>query len=187
MKPIVLHTVGAVALTFAVAACIPAPDSTPTPTATPQPVRPATPTPPTAPVTPPPSNSWMDVAATPGTWQYGSDPGMTMAWFGAPGQSETSAAFVVGCDSRAGQVFLGRRGIRSPDARMTIRTETRSQTLTAGPLDSDNIVFARLNPRDPLLDAMALSKGRFAVEVASMPTLYLPAWAEVTRAIEDCR
>ncbi len=129
----------------------------------------------------------MDAAATPGTWQYGTDPGMSMAWFGAPGQSETGAVFAIGCDSRSGQVFLGRRGIRTPDVRMTIRTETRSQTLTAGPLDSDNIVFARLNPRDPLLDAMALSKGRFAVEMASMPTLYLPSWAEVTRVIEDCR
>ena len=185
MKPIVLHTAGAVALTFAIAACVPAPAPTSTPA--PQPERPMPRIPPPAPVTPPHSSSWMDIAATPGNWQYGTDPGMSMAWFGTPGQSETGGAFVVGCDSRRGQVFLGRRGIRTPDVRMTIRTETRSQVLTAGPLDSDNIVFVHLNPRDPLLDAMALSKGRFAVEVASMPTLYLPSWAEVTRAIEDCR
>ncbi len=44
-----------------------------------------------------------------------------------------------------------------------------------------------LNPRDPLLDAMAITRGRFAVEVEGETPLYLPAWAEVTRVIEDCR
>jgi len=38
-----------------------------------------------------------------------------------------------------------------------------------------------------LLDAMALSKGRFAVELEGEAALYLPAWAEVSRVIEDCR
>ena len=46
---------------------------------------------------------------------------------------------------------------------------------------------AGLPARDPLLDAMAFSKGRFAVEVAGLPTLYLPSWIEVSRVIEDCR
>ena len=41
--------------------------------------------------------------------------------------------------------------------------------------------------RDPLLDAMAFSKGRFALEVAGLPTLYVPSYPEVTRVIEDCR
>ncbi len=41
--------------------------------------------------------------------------------------------------------------------------------------------------RDPILDAMALTKGRFAIEAQGTQTLYIPAWAEVTRVIEDCR
>ncbi|MEL6878174.1 MAG: hypothetical protein AAGL68_08770 [Pseudomonadota bacterium] len=49
------------------------------------------------------------------------------------------------------------------------------------------LVAAELDANDPLLDAMAITKGRIAVETAGMPTLYLPAWAEVTRVIEDCR
>ena len=44
-----------------------------------------------------------------------------------------------------------------------------------------------LAPDDPLLDAMAITKGRFAVAAPGEPTLYLPAWAEVSRVIEDCR
>jgi hypothetical protein len=34
---------------------------------------------------------------------------------------------------------------------------------------------------------MALSKGRFAVEVDGEAPLYLPSYAEVSRVIEDCR
>jgi hypothetical protein len=41
--------------------------------------------------------------------------------------------------------------------------------------------------QDPLLDAMAFSKGRFAVESAGLATLYVPPYPEVTRVIEDCR
>ena len=44
-----------------------------------------------------------------------------------------------------------------------------------------------LTARDPLLDAMAFSRGRFAVEAAGMATLYVPSWPEVSRVIEDCR
>jgi len=33
---------------------------------------------------------------------------------------------------------------------------------------------------------MALSKGRFAVETQGLETLYVPAWPEMTRVIEDC-
>ena len=46
---------------------------------------------------------------------------------------------------------------------------------------------ASVPARDPLLDAMAFSRGRFAVEVSGGPTLVVPAYPEVTRVIEDCR
>ena len=48
-------------------------------------------------------------------------------------------------------------------------------------------VAVALTPRDPVLDAMAFSRGRFLVEQAGMPTLVVPAWAEVGRVTEDCR
>jgi len=44
-----------------------------------------------------------------------------------------------------------------------------------------------LSARDPLLDAIAFSRGRFALEAAGLETLYLPAWPELSRVIEDCR
>jgi hypothetical protein len=40
---------------------------------------------------------------------------------------------------------------------------------------------------DPLLDALAFSRGRIAVYIADKPALVVPAWPEVARVIEDCR
>jgi hypothetical protein len=40
---------------------------------------------------------------------------------------------------------------------------------------------------DPLLDAIATSRGRVGFQVGSEPALIVPAWAEVARVIEDCR
>jgi hypothetical protein len=68
---------------------------------------------------------------------------------------------------------------------MRILTETTERTLSVAPREGASA--AQLGARDPLLDAMAFSKGRFAVEVTGLPMLYLPAWPEVTRVIEDCR
>ena len=44
-----------------------------------------------------------------------------------------------------------------------------------------------LDARDPLLDAMIFSRGRFAVEAGALPTLYLPSWPEMGKVVEDCR
>lgn len=68
---------------------------------------------------------------------------------------------------------------------ITIRTEAASQTRAAS--RNGMAIRTLFAPDDPLLDAMALSKGRFAVEVQGLPPLYLPSWAEVSRVIEDCR
>jgi hypothetical protein len=48
-------------------------------------------------------------------------------------------------------------------------------------------ISAELAMMDPLLDAMAMSRGRFAVTVAGTPSLVLPSWPEVARVVEDCR
>mgnify|MGYP006891167444 CR=1 FL=1 len=70
---------------------------------------------------------------------------------------------------------------------MTIRTESMERDLPTNTGDRTELrTWSYLNATDPLLDAMALTKGRFAVEVGAAK-LYLPSWAEVSRVIEDCR
>src|SRR5690349_14204408 len=40
---------------------------------------------------------------------------------------------------------------------------------------------------DPLLDAMASSRGRVGFSVGTQPALVVPPWAEASRVFEDCR
>jgi hypothetical protein len=46
---------------------------------------------------------------------------------------------------------------------------------------------AALTAYDPLLDAMASSRGRIGFSVAGSAPLVVPPWQEVARVIEDCR
>ena len=85
-------------------------------------------------------------------------------------------------------ITLSRAGRVNGMVPMRILTETATRILTAQNTGGQlPMVATTLNANDRLLDAMALSKGRFAVEVPGLPTLYIPSWAEVTRVIEDCR
>ncbi len=164
------------------ACCAPAPASAPTPAPAPatvqRPVPQPAPMPAAAPV------NWMDAAATPGDWSYRSISGQTQAIFGHPG----NALLVMTCNPQRNTVTLFRAGSTNGSVLVRILSETDSRTLTGTAMnDGGPSIKVELQSRDPLLDAIALSKGRFAIETAGMPTLYLPSWAEVTRVIEDCR
>jgi len=168
-----------VALSLSAAACV-APR-------TPPPARPAaTPTPRPTP-TPTPAatyTSWMDVPQTPGDWRYGPVPGGSAATFGS---GAGAPPFTIRCVRASRTIDLVRAGTFNGNAAMTVRTETATRTLAGLPLMESADLRAELAARDPLLDAMAFSKGRFAIETPGVPPLYLPSWPEVTRVIEDCR
>jgi hypothetical protein len=48
-------------------------------------------------------------------------------------------------------------------------------------------VAAEIMPRDGVLDAIAFSRGRFAIEVGGLSPLAIPNWNEISRVVEDCR
>ncbi len=163
----------------ALAACVPPPPA-PTPTPTPAPTPAPAPAPVPTPTPLPGTTTWMDAPQTPGDWYYQAG----AARFGPP-QSE--ALLVMRCDRAAGVVEVARSG-NVAATQMAIRTETMERGVAAAPAGGPlPTVVARIPGRDPLLDAMAFSKGRFAVEVAGLTTLYVPSYPEVTRVIEDCR
>ena len=182
MKPIQRNLSVALVLSAALAACVPAPQPMPQPKRTPAPT-PAPPPP--APVAQPSYSNWMDAPRTPGDWHYRSLPTGGIAVYG---DNNSASLFTMRCDRPANAVVLLRAGALSGPASMTIRTETQTRTIAAQPSPGiAPVVESRLSANDRLLDAMALSKGRFAVEVPGLKPLYLPSWAEVTRVIEDCR
>ncbi|NVE94203.1 hypothetical protein [Altererythrobacter lutimaris] len=209
MKPIVLQFTGSIALSLGLSGCIPAvdaPSSSPTSSTTAQtaattpaaqpaaqvPPRPApTPSPTVAPVTMPPPimeqlpENWMDQPRAPGDWTYERESSETFALYG---QGREDMLAIIRCDLRTRQVGIGMFGMRSASARMQIHTETMSRTLEATQRESAMpLVAAEVDANNRLLDAMAITKGNFAMQVDGARILYLPGWAEVTRVIEDCR
>lgn len=150
------------------------PPPTPVPTPTP---RPAPPPP------PPPSRSaaqgWQDVPITPGNWTWGMEGGQSVARF-------AGATFVLRCDRAAGTITLQRGGGGAAGVEpLTVTTTAGVRTLSATP--QSGALAVTLPARDPLLDAMAFSRGRFAIETPGMEPLYVPSWPEVSRVSEDCR
>lgn len=154
----------------------------PAPPPIPRPV--ATQAPPPPQITLPPADNWIDRPQTPGDWSYaGSGAGGSMAVYGS---RATEGVFSLRCEPAQRRIVLARTGAGAGP--LVIRTETVSRALDARASGGElPRIEAELAASDPLLDAMAITRGRFAVEVPGTPGLYLPAWAEVTRVIEDCR
>ncbi len=135
-----------------------------------------------------PSTHWMDASDTPGAWRYQDfGPGAgKRSLFSDPGDT---FYFSLDCVTypNGPEILFARTGRPAkPDLVMVIRTETMQRALAARRSGAE-ITAVAVPANDPLLDAMALSKGRFAVEVEGEATLILPSHAEVSRVIEDCR
>jgi hypothetical protein len=167
----------------ALTACVPPPAPTPVPAPAP------TPTPTPRPVTPPPQptyQNWEDAPQTAGDWFYIPQANASIAAFGP---AERQPLFALRCDAARHTISVGRTSASLSPQPMTIRTESATRTFSANPAQGsvEHLVATSLPAGDAFLDAMAYSKGRFAVEVSGEPTLYLPSWPEVTRVIEDCR
>jgi hypothetical protein len=101
-----------------------------------------------------------------GDWRYARTVGGSSAQFG-------SGALAFECRPGQGDIL-----VRTPDASgpMTLRASTTARTIAA----QDGVV--RLSASDPILDALAFSRGKFGVG-----SRWYPAWPELTRVIEDCR
>jgi len=79
------------------------------------------------------------------------------------------------CDRTSRTVTVMRPGVAP--AVLTVITDMTTRNLPVG---------GRLLANDPILDAMAFSRGRFLVSGGGV-TLAIPSWPEAARSIEDCR
>jgi len=137
--------------------------------------------PPPAPPLPPAPRDWADLPLTPGGWTYAGDGGSTSsATFGSPG----SPAFRLYCEGPTRSVFLQRFGVAASRT-MAVRTSFGARNLAIDP--GAQLATATLTARDPFLDNLMFSRGRFSVEVTGLAMLVIPSWAEPARVVEDCR
>ncbi|WP_267434050.1 hypothetical protein [Sphingomonas sp. GM_Shp_1] len=122
---------------------------------------------------------WRDWPLTPGDWRYQRTAQGSGATFGTGGVTRLSLT----CDPRTRQVRLSRPA--SVAGSVTIRTSSTTRALAAQAVATGAEMVLTAN--DPLLDAMAFSRGRFTVEQQGQVPLVIPAYAEIGRVIEDCR
>ena len=107
-----------------------------------------------------------------GAWRYRTTPLGSEAAFGD--------SFVIRCNAANRQVTLLRpQAAATPTTPMMVATDSMMRSLPAS--------GAILSATDPLLDAIAFSRGRFVVTGGGGEALVIPAWPEAARAIEDCR
>ncbi|MDF2638378.1 MAG: hypothetical protein K0R64_1362 [Novosphingobium lindaniclasticum] len=151
------------------AACVPA-SKPPAPAPRPVPTPAAPP-----PLAAPPPADWRDAPRTPGDWRLTS-PGIA---------SFADGVFGIRCNRASSTISLFRSGAASAPVSLTIATSDTTRALTARPVSGG--VQVDLPARDGLLDSMAFSRGRFAVQAQGMQPLYVPSWTEISRVIEDCR
>jgi hypothetical protein len=175
-------------------ACVESPDAPPQASASvvPPPVRApmsgrALPPVTAAPPAPALTDNWIDWPISQGDWRYSKDAAGTMALFGASG-GETQ--FAIRCDRTRGQILLSRAGAfpAGETGRMTLRATSGLQTYgVANSADGAPFVVAALPVRDPQLDAIIYSRGRFLVSVKGGKDIAVPNWSEFARVVEDCR
>ena len=70
---------------------------------------------------------------------------------------------------------------------LQVWTSSASRNLPASFNPATRRLSATLGATDPLLDAMAMSRGRIAVGVAGQPAIVAPPWGEISRIVEECR
>lgn len=164
---------------LALAGCSTAP---PEPAPAPPPVTPvATPAPAPAPL----QGEWIDWPITPGTWTYRQDARGSLALFGEVG---SDAIFIIRCDRSQRQLYLSRAGSVAEGARMTLRASAGQASYPAANSGGTPAYAAiPVSPGDIMMDRIAYSRGRFAVETSGLRSLALPAWPEFSRVVEDCR
>lgn len=147
------------------------------------------PTPTSRPLPPPPRpqfrGDWRDAPITPGDWRWSTEGSQSVARF-------ANGLLVLRCDPASRTVAFQRAGAaRTPMAAtvpIILLTSNGNRQLSATPQDGPPpVLSASFAGRDSALDAIAFSRGRFAVETAGLPTLYVPSWPEISRVIEDCR
>jgi hypothetical protein len=119
---------------------------------------------------------WRDRPYSPGVWHYADK----VAAFGVAG---APPLLTMRCDA-AGRIVL--LTIAGSSANLTIRTSYAERTWPAQPTP-DGRTAVRFAATDPALDQIAFSRGRFSVSAPGMAEIDIPAWAEPSRVIEDCR
>jgi hypothetical protein len=123
------------------------------------------------------------VAPMAGTWRYAATAGGSEATFsnniGAP-------QLTLRCTRATRQVTISKTA-SAPASSLRVWSSSQSRNLPAVFTPATARVSADVAFLDPLLDSLALSRGRIGFSTPGTAALVLPAWPELARVVEDCR
>ena len=118
-----------------------------------------------------------------GSWTHAATAGGVEATFrNSAGQPQ----LFLTCARAARQMLIARPATAAAPI-LQVWASNASRNLPAVFNPATRRISATLAAGDPLLDALALSRGRIAVGVAGQPAIVAPAWAEILRVVEECR
>ena len=121
--------------------------------------------------------------AVAGRWTYGQIAGGSEAKFI---NSAGAAQLTIRCVRATRRIGIVRPAMAAaPALYLWASDAARQLPATFDPATAE--LRAEVSAFDKLLDALAFSRGRFAVAVAGASPIVVPNWPEATRAIEDCR
>ena len=118
-----------------------------------------------------------------GTWSYAPVAAGTQATFR---DASSAPRLMVTCNRATRAVTVTRMGVAAAAPTLSIWTSTTSRSVAAS-FHATGQLSATIHARDPLLDAVAFSRGRFATGAAGAQLVAVPAGPEPARVIEDCR
>lgn len=123
--------------------------------------------------------------ATPveGNWTYVTLPGGSEATFA---KNAAQPQLSVTCSRPTRQVTLSKPATGAA-AFFSVWTTAQTRNLPSSYNPATGKLSATLAAFDPILDAIAFSRGRVEVSVSGQAALVVPSWAEAARVIEDCR
>ena len=140
---------------------------------------------PQAPPPKPVAGDWTEWPIAAGDWVYRQDTRGSIALFGP---QRADATLTVRCDKSQRKIYISRAGQVTSGAQMTLRASSGLQSYPAGNSGgSPNYAAIALATNDFMLDRIATTRGRFAVETTGLASIAVPIWPEFTRVVEDCR
>jgi hypothetical protein len=123
---------------------------------------------------------WHDAPLNAGAWRWEAGNGVSRARFGTPEQMVAEIA----CHAGTINILLPHKAAVEPTL-FALSTATKSWQATAQAGASGYSVA--LDARDRVWDALAFTRGRFALELGGVGMVVLPADPAISRVVEDCR
>ena len=118
-----------------------------------------------------------------GTWNYAAIAGGSEATFVDSG---SRVQLTIRCARLTRQItILKPASTAAPFMWVWTSSQVNNVPATYDPTSAE--VSASLAAFDPLLDAIASSRGRIGFSTSGLAALVVPPWADVGRVIEDCR